>query len=206
MEVEMMVGTYDDGRHLRGVRADVRLEQRTLPTARPETNRPPQPTEALEFAISITSGRVRKSDRTFLTDRHEEIVDGGGSTDELALVIDFAAGWDANTRDRLAEIAKRWHLNGTNACCEHQRELGWQEKRIDESKPIRAYGRHFEGQQTDSWNMLGWVRPDEHPDGLLTKPCPVCGYLYGSAWVYEALPDDVVAFLVRQFPLLAQVS
>lgn len=41
----------------------------------------------------------------------------------------------------------------------------------------------------------GWVKPDEHPAGILTKPCPVCGYRYGSAWLYEPLPADVVAFL-----------
>jgi hypothetical protein len=41
----------------------------------------------------------------------------------------------------------------------------------------------------------GWVRPDEHPAGILTKPCPTCGYKYGSAWLYEPLPADVVAFL-----------
>jgi hypothetical protein len=41
----------------------------------------------------------------------------------------------------------------------------------------------------------GWVTPDEHPAGLLGKPCPVCGYKYGSAWLYEPLPADVVKFL-----------
>lgn len=42
---------------------------------------------------------------------------------------------------------------------------------------------------------LGWLRPDEHPDGILTKPCPVCGYKYGSAWKTEQVPDDVLQFL-----------
>ena len=39
----------------------------------------------------------------------------------------------------------------------------------------------------------GWVYPTEHPEGLLTKPCPVCGYKYGSKWLREELPADVVA-------------
>jgi hypothetical protein len=39
----------------------------------------------------------------------------------------------------------------------------------------------------------GWVMPSEHPDGMLCKPCPVCGYKYGSAWLYEPLPADVAA-------------
>lgn len=41
----------------------------------------------------------------------------------------------------------------------------------------------------------GWVNPEEHPDGLLGKPCPVCGYKYGYAWNYEPLPAGVVDFL-----------
>ena len=31
------------------------------------------------------------------------------------------------------------------------------------TKPTRSYGKHFEGQRHDSWNLLGWVRRDEHP-------------------------------------------
>jgi hypothetical protein len=41
----------------------------------------------------------------------------------------------------------------------------------------------------------GWVREEEHPDGLLCKKCPVCGYAYGSAWLKEELPQEVVDFL-----------
>lgn len=37
--------------------------------------------------------------------------------------------------------------------------------------------------------------PQEHPGGLLMKPCPECGYRYGSAWLYEAVPVDVLEFL-----------
>jgi hypothetical protein len=39
---------------------------------------------------------------------------------------------------------------------------------------------------------LGWLKPEEHPDGLLCRPCPVCGYKYGSAWHSESVPDDVL--------------
>jgi hypothetical protein len=41
--------------------------------------------------------------------------------------------------------------------------------------------------------MLTWVTPEEHPNGLLTKPCDVCGYKYGSRWLFEELPADVLA-------------
>lgn len=41
----------------------------------------------------------------------------------------------------------------------------------------------------------GWVYPIEHERGLLCKPCSVCRYKYGSEWLYEAVPDDVLVFL-----------
>lgn len=43
----------------------------------------------------------------------------------------------------------------------------------------------------------GWVYPSEHPDGMLTKPCEVCGYKYGSAWLKEPVPASVLGFLRR---------
>jgi hypothetical protein len=53
---------------------------------------------------------------------------------------------------------------------------------------------------TDGWlavekresKQAGWVHPSEHPDGLLCKPCEVCGYKYGSEWIFEELPAGVV--------------
>ena len=35
---------------------------------------------------------------------------------------------------------------------------------------------------------LGWLKESEHPDGLLSKACPVCGYKYGTSWVYFPIP------------------
>jgi hypothetical protein len=45
--------------------------------------------------------------------------------------------------------------------------------------------------------LAGWVRQDEHPQGVLSKPCPVCGYKYGSAWLKEEVPSSVLGFLRR---------
>jgi hypothetical protein len=42
---------------------------------------------------------------------------------------------------------------------------------------------------------IGSTYPSEHPDGVLTKPCEVCGYKYGSAWLHEDVPADVLAML-----------
>lgn len=89
----------------------------------------------------------------------------------------------------------QWHLNDMRAGCEHQETAGWQDRPIDPSKPTNAYGVHFPGQHSASWNMLAWVRPDEHPAGLLGAPCPTCGYKYGSAWTKRELPADVIAWV-----------
>jgi hypothetical protein len=42
---------------------------------------------------------------------------------------------------------------------------------------------------------LGWLYPEEHPDGLLCRACSVCGYKYGSAWRKEDVPADVIKFI-----------
>lgn len=41
----------------------------------------------------------------------------------------------------------------------------------------------------------GWVRFDESPLGILCKPCPVCGYKYGTAWKKEEVPQEVIDWL-----------
>lgn len=46
----------------------------------------------------------------------------------------------------------------------------------------------------------GWVRPNEHPEGILTKPCEVCGYEFGSAWKKEQVPEDILKFLRELLP------
>lgn len=45
----------------------------------------------------------------------------------------------------------------------------------------------------------GWVTESEHPEGLLSKPCPVCGYKYGTSWLKEDVPQDVIDW-VRSLP------
>ena len=38
--------------------------------------------------------------------------------------------------------------------------------------------------------LKGWLYPTEHHDGILGKPCPVCGYKYGTAWKHFAIPEN----------------
>lgn len=41
----------------------------------------------------------------------------------------------------------------------------------------------------------GQTYEKEHPEGILDKVCETCGYRYGSAWLAEEVPVDVLAFL-----------
>lgn len=36
---------------------------------------------------------------------------------------------------------------------------------------------------------------DKHPDGILGKPCPVCGYKWGTQWRAECVPEEVLNWL-----------
>jgi hypothetical protein len=120
---------------------------------------------------------------------------GSGQIHPLCRRIDrFASGWTDRQLQRFDYIWERWHLNGMRAGCEHQRAAGWEKFPIDPLRPLHAYDRFCSGQY--SWNMLTWVRRGEHPGGLLGEACPTCGYLYGTEWLTEELPADVIADLL----------
>lgn len=176
----VLMGWYDDGDYRRRVEVEVELREAERGT---------------ELAISAEAGRA-KQDGSYRMGRHGEPLDytGGQAIYEVEAVTEFAAGWSAERRDRLVSVWRAWHLNGLNAGCEHQRAAGWDKRPIDPDKPTDSYGIHFEGQRSASWNMLTWVRPEEHPEGLMTKACPECGYRFGTAWLFEELPAEVIAF------------
>lgn len=56
----------------------------------------------------------------------------------------------------------------------------------------------------DSWIRIdkvessypGHVWFQQHDDALLLKPCPICGYKWGSGWRFEPLPNDVLKKLM----------
>lgn len=43
--------------------------------------------------------------------------------------------------------------------------------------------------------QLGWLYEKDHPDGILCKPCPICGYKYGTSWLTEEVPSEVIDWL-----------
>jgi hypothetical protein len=59
-------------------------------------------------------------------------------------------------------------------------------------------GPQYEGDyynKASEQKTAGWVNEKEHPEGILSKPCPECGYKYGNAWLVEDVPGEVIAFL-----------
>jgi len=130
--------------------------------------------------------------------RNGNAIGGCGQLSDLT-IDEYAQGWGADLLARFLAAWRAWHLNDMRPGCEHQRAQKWDERPIDPSKPTCSYGKHFAGQRSDSWNMLAWVNREEHPDGLLSYPCPVCGYKYGSSWLREEVPSDVLDFL-RNLP------
>lgn len=47
---------------------------------------------------------------------------------------------------------------------------------------------------------LGWLKESEHPEGILSKACPVCGYKYGHGWNYFPIPaaDEAIILKIMQ--------
>ena len=58
---------------------------------------------------------------------------------------------------------------------------------------MKAKGYDYDGVELVA---RGWISYSESQKyGILRKPCPVCGYGYGTGWKRVELPSDVVNFL-----------
>lgn len=103
--------------------------------------------------------------------RYRDCVQGGQCVDALRAV-------GSSRALRIADLWDRWHLNGMRAECAHQR---------DAVAAVRAAMPDY------SQDRARW-------DALRAIPCPD-GYAYGSAWLYEPVPPEVLAELRRAFGL-----
>ena len=176
--------------------------------------------------------------------RGSDIISGGQNYDTL---LEDAP---SPLMHEIVGVWKRWHLNGMNAGCEHQREWptskeitiyeyartseGTNERRAAKDRAIDAALRDevagLSAKEKDALTReyfvkseraevpegyrhyktetktAGWVRPEEHSEGLLGKPCDVCGYKYGTAWKHEALPREIVAQVMGWEKRLGKVA
>lgn len=51
------------------------------------------------------------------------------------------------------------------------------------------------GHSNLKYERRSWLSIKNTHLGFIGKPCPVCGYKYGSSWLKEEVPEDVIAFL-----------
>ena len=97
-----------------------------------------------------------------------DVITAGQCRDMIGEIVYPAAGWGFASLDELAQVWERWHLNDMRAGCAHQ-SVVW---------------------ETDVYGL-------SRPSLDLTLPCPASGYRYGSSWLYEPLPDDVLHLVQR---------
>ena len=51
------------------------------------------------------------------------------------------------------------------------------------------------GHPNEEYKTRGWISCTEHELGFLGKKCPVCGYGYGTSWIKEDVPQEVIDWL-----------
>lgn len=107
--------------------------------------------------------------------RDADLVSAGQSVDYVRQITTPLAGWSAEDVAKLAENWDKWHLNTMRAGCAHQ--------------PAESLVYEDDG--------YGGRRVDLKR----TPACPVSGYRYGSAWLTEAVPADVLAWVRERFKI-----
>ncbi len=96
-------------------------------------------------------------------------------------VLEYASYFPAYKTAKIVELWKRWHLNDMNGGTRKQRELvrkNWDQKEKD------GYYDHYD----EAVKHL--KEHDLHYDG---------DYQYGTAWLTEVIPDDVLAEIMQLF-------
>ncbi len=110
---------------------------------------------------------------------------------------------------QLVDIWERWHLNDLRAGCEHQRALGWKvcpghygaegQTCSHPAPPVPASDEDMRQAlrdlQSSGVALVGCSTSYRCAEDAVGKPCPECGYEFGSAWLFEELPAGVVRFL-----------
>ena len=113
--------------------------------------------------------------------KHSDITTGGQINDTLRRLLDEGKLTPVNMSKeefrKLLDVWDRWHLNDVRAGTPRQLEVI--DQHIDETQ-YKTYDGHYE----KSLAILS--------DYKLRKDG---GYEYGSAWLYEPLPQDVIDFV-----------
>lgn len=154
-----------------GRRYQVRLEYREGPAQLREHGRTVTHEPIREDALEVAiTGETWYATANGNRDlRYRDCMSAGQNVEDLRKVPGPRAA-------RIASLWDRWHLNGMKAACAHQ-----------QAEVDRIYRE-----------MPGYDRDGERWNALRRITCPE-GYAYGSAWLYEPIPDDVLAELRQLF-------
>lgn len=71
-------------------------------------------------------------------------------------------------------------------------------EKIEDNSELAKYYVPYKsctGTPVEETKTRGWVRFEESPLGMLGKPCPVCGYQYGSSWNKVEVPQEIIDWL-----------
>ena len=93
----------------------------------------------------------------------------------------YSEGWDRVKLATLNTVWKDFHLNYMRAGCEHQRAAQWEKRLVQLESGLG--------------DLAVRVLPSEHPGGLLSVPCPECGYEWGTSWLIEEVPEHILDWL-----------
>lgn len=101
---------------------------------------------------------------------------GGQISDMLSQITEYSKGFNPENVAELQRVWDAWHLNDMRAGCEHQRALMPDIERLN----------------PDFFNASNY---SEIISGSYFAKCPECSHKYGSAWLKEEVPKDVLKFL-----------
>ena len=70
----------------------------------------------------------------------------------------------------------------------------YEDQNMDVTSCYEPYNNSIHG--ASETKTRGWMRFDQSELGLIGKPCPVCGYKYGTEWKKEEVPKEVIDWLL----------
>lgn len=135
----------------------------------------------------------------------------GQNREDLLAVTSFADGWDRALAERTYEIWERWHLNGMNAGSPAQEDhlrtvtfpgypmshLDWAQGELVKVglQPDPGFLVPSRGTKMVPYKYGFGKCKTQHDAGEYEEPGEMVPYSYGSRWIYQPLPDDVVEFI-----------
>lgn len=141
--------------------------------------------------------------RAWETDREVEIVTYKLTREAISEAADAKRMIDKTARKLARSIME--HQNNPSAVAPYLRDLASQIRSAELIADLPYWtnsapdadsvgsGR-YEVEKREN-KRIGHLSVTEHHQGLLGKPCEVCGYKYGTEWRTETVPLDVIAFL-----------